>query len=68
MRWSAFVMNFKDESGLDPGINEANPIVPGSRGGYGLYQLTGPRRKAYEAFAQQNINQFQQAQQAQEQR
>ncbi|MBQ0707838.1 phage tail tip lysozyme [Ochrobactrum sp. AP1BH01-1] len=49
----AFVMNFQDESGLNPGINEKNPIVPGSRGGYGLYQLTGPRRVAYEQFAQQ---------------
>lgn len=29
----AFVVNFQDESGLNPGINEANPIVPGSRGG-----------------------------------
>lgn len=47
----AFVVNFKDESGLNPGINEANPIVPGSRGGFGLYQLTGPRRKQYEAYA-----------------
>ncbi|MEP5761152.1 MAG: phage tail tip lysozyme [Litoreibacter sp.] len=47
-----FVMNFQDESGLNPGINEANPIVPGSRGGFGLYQLTGPRRREYEAFAQ----------------
>lgn len=47
----AFIMNFQDESGLDPGINERNPIVPGSRGGFGLYQLTGPRRRAYEAFA-----------------
>jgi hypothetical protein len=50
----AFVLNFQDESGLNPGINEANPIVPGSRGGFGLYQLTGPRRKAYEAWAGQN--------------
>jgi len=49
----AFLVNFKDESGLDPGINEANPTVPGSRGGFGLYQLTGPRRTAYEAFASQ---------------
>lgn len=48
----AFLMNFQDESGLDPGINERNPIVPGSRGGFGLYQLTGPRRRAYEQFAQ----------------
>lgn len=47
----AFVVNFQDESGLNPGINEANPIVPGSRGGFGLYQLTGPRRREYEAFA-----------------
>lgn len=48
-----FLMNFEDESGFDPGINEAKPLVPGSRGGYGLYQLTGPRRRAYEQFASQ---------------
>lgn len=48
-----FVMNMMDESGLRPGINEAAPIVPGSRGGFGLYQLTGPRRTAYEQFAAQ---------------
>lgn len=48
-----FAMNFSDESNFDPGINERNPIVAGSRGGYGLYQLTGPRRRAYEAFAAQ---------------
>lgn len=47
----AFLMNFQDESGLNPDINEAQPLVPGSRGGYGLYQLTGPRRRAYEAYA-----------------
>jgi hypothetical protein len=46
-------MNFQDESGLNPGINEIAPIVPGSRGGFGLYQLTGPRRVAYERFAQE---------------
>ena len=46
-----FVMNFVDESNLNPGINEANPIVPGSRGGFGLSQWTGPRRKQLEAFA-----------------
>jgi len=46
-----FAMNFQDESGFDPGVNEANPIVEGSRGGYGLYQLTGPRRRQYEALA-----------------
>lgn len=46
-----FVMNFRDESGLDPSVNEKAPLVEGSRGGYGLYQLTGPRRKAYEKYA-----------------
>lgn len=46
-----FVMNFRDESNLNPGINEQNPIVPGSRGGFGLAQWTGPRRRALEAYA-----------------
>lgn len=46
-----FVMNMRDESGLNPAINEVAPLVPGSRGGFGLYQLTGPRRVAYEQFA-----------------
>lgn len=49
----AFVMNFQDESGLNPGINEAAPIVPGSRGGFGLAQWTGPRRRELESFAAQ---------------
>lgn len=47
----AFVWNMQDESGLDSGINEIAPLVKGSRGGYGLYQLTGPRRRQYEALA-----------------
>lgn len=46
-----FVMNFRDESGLNPGINEIEPLVPGSRGGFGLAQWTGPRRRQLEAFA-----------------
>lgn len=49
----AFVLNFQDESGLNPGINEQNPIVEGSRGGFGLAQWTGPRRRALEEFAAQ---------------
>lgn len=49
----AFIVNFQDESGLNSGINEANPIVEGSRGGFGLAQWTGPRRVAYEAYAKQ---------------
>lgn len=45
------VANMAVESRLDPGINEIAPLVPGSRGGYGLNQWTGPRRRQYEAFA-----------------
>ena len=45
--------NIAVESGFNPGINEIRPVVPGSRGGFGLFQHTGPRRRALEAFAQQ---------------
>lgn len=45
------VANMKAESNLQPGINEIAPVVPGSRGGFGLNQWTGPRRVAYEQFA-----------------
>jgi hypothetical protein len=43
--------NIKAESGFRPDINEVNPVVPGSRGGFGLFQHTGPRREALEAYA-----------------
>lgn len=45
--------NMAVESMFNPGINEINPVVPGSRGGFGLNQWTGPRRRAFEAYAQQ---------------
>lgn len=45
--------NIAVESGFDPSINEIAPLVPGSRGGFGLFQHTGPRRRALEAFASQ---------------
>lgn len=48
-----FLANFQDESAMNPGINEANPIVAGSRGGFGLAQWTGSRRTALENFAAQ---------------
>jgi hypothetical protein len=35
-------------------INEMKPTVPGSRGGYGWAQWTGPRRRQFESWAQQN--------------
>lgn len=48
---AAILVNGVDESGLNPNINEANPTVAGSRGGYGLMQWTGARRKALEEAA-----------------
>lgn len=51
---AAFEVNAKDESGLRTDINEIKPLVPGSRGGYGLLQWTGPRRRQLEAFAAQS--------------
>lgn len=46
-----FAVNIGDESNFDAGVNEKNPTVKGSRGGFGLYQLTGDRRVAYEKYA-----------------
>lgn len=50
---AGIIPNMQAESGLDTGINELAPVVPGSRGGYGLNQWTGPRRVQYEQFAAQ---------------
>ena len=35
-------------------LQEVSPTVPGSRGGYGYAQWTGPRRKAFEEYAATN--------------
>lgn len=35
-------------------MQEVDPTVPGSRGGYGYAQWTGPRRKQFEAWSAQN--------------
>ena len=52
---SGIVGNLGHESaGLHAGINEGKPLVAGSRGGYGLAQWTGPRRKDLEKFAKDN--------------
>lgn len=45
--------NFYAESGVR-GINERRPAIPGSRGGFGYAQWTGPRRREFEAWASQN--------------
>jgi hypothetical protein len=45
------VANMIAESNLNPGINEISPLVAGSRGGYGLIQWTGPRRRELESYS-----------------
>jgi hypothetical protein len=47
---AAIVGNLAGESGLTA-IQEVSPMVPGSRGGFGWEQATGPRRVEFEAFA-----------------
>jgi len=42
------------ESGGFGTLQEINPTVPGSRGGFGYAQWTGPRRVAFENFAKEN--------------
>ncbi|NVK16705.1 MAG: hypothetical protein HWE35_21240 [Rhodobacteraceae bacterium] len=48
------VGNLDHESDGFKGLQEYNPIVKGSRGGYGYAQWTGPRRRQFEAWAAQN--------------
>lgn len=47
---AGIVGNLGGESGLQA-INEVRPVVPGSRGGFGWAQWTGPRRVQFEAYA-----------------
>lgn len=35
-------------------MTEDKPLVPGSRGGFGWPQWTGPRRRAFEAYCKRN--------------
>jgi hypothetical protein len=46
--------NFGHESNGFTSLQETRPTVPGSRGGYGWAQWTGPRRRAYEAYCLRN--------------
>jgi hypothetical protein len=50
---AAVVGHLGHESAGLQAINERNPIVPGSRGGFGWAQWTGPRREAFERFARE---------------
>lgn len=46
--------NAGQESGGFQSLQEKKPLVTGSKGGYGIMQWTGPRRKAYEAYCSRN--------------
>lgn len=49
--------NLDHESGGFQQLQELKPLVPGSRGGFGWAQWTGPRRRAFEGWAaQQGLN------------
>lgn len=48
------VGNLGHESGGFTALQEKNPLIPGSRGGWGWAQWTGPRRKQFEKFAKDN--------------
>lgn len=50
----AIVGNGGAESGGFKSLQELKPLVKGSRGGYGIMQWTGPRRRAYEAYCKRN--------------
>lgn len=39
-------------------MQEINPTVPGSRGGYGFAQWTGPRRKQFEHYAGDHTDEY----------
>lgn len=48
---AGFVGNFAVETGNFKHMQELNPTVKGSRGGWGWAQWTGPRRRQFEKFA-----------------
>lgn len=48
------VGNLAHETGGFKHMQEIAPVVPGSRGGFGFAQWTGPRRKAFEAWSAEN--------------
>lgn len=51
---AAIIGNSGHESGGFKSLQEIKPVVKGSRGGYGIMQWTGPRRRAYEAYCERN--------------
>lgn len=51
---AGFAGNLAHESKDFTTLQEIAPMVPGSRGGYGWAQWTGPRRRQFEQWAAQN--------------
>jgi hypothetical protein len=51
---AAILGNAGHESGGFTAMQERKPMVPGSRGGWGWFQWTGPRRRAFEAYVARN--------------
>jgi len=50
---AGIVGNLAHETGGFKHFQELRPIVPGSRGGFGIAQWTGPRRRAMEGWSSQ---------------
>lgn len=50
----AILGNIGHECGGFKLFQEQKPLVPGSRGGFGWAQWTGPRRRAFEAYCARN--------------
>lgn len=48
---AAIMGNAGHESNGLTTLQEEKPVVPGSRGGYGWFQWTGPRRRTFETWA-----------------
>ena len=51
---AAIVGNLGHESGGFKFLQELKPMVPGSKGGWGWAQWTGPRRRSFEAYCKRN--------------
>lgn len=51
---AAIAGNLAHETGDFKFMQELDPVVPGSKGGYGFAQWTGPRRKAFMEWSEQN--------------
>lgn len=51
---AAIMGNCGYESNGTTTLQEIKPVVPGSRGGFGWFQWTGPRRVAFEAYCKRN--------------